>query len=102
MPPEVILVQIYSAILRTLYPASGASIQLMPVENPAAPDFRESFSHERFPIPNNFFTFTLGTWCFLSAPLTRADDAFFFAELIFFFRSEEHTSELQSPDHLVC
>src|SRR5258708_18664249 len=28
-------------------------------------------------------------------------DAYFFAKY-FLFRSEEHTSELQSPDHLVC
>src|SRR5438552_11428257 len=47
-------------------------------------------SHARFPVPRSAGTRSRKEWCTRAAAISKPH------------RSEEHTSELQSPDHLVC
>src|SRR5207244_12525296 len=54
------------------------------IVNPACQDFRDAFRFRMSSMP------VVRTWCDLNLDCDPP------------WRSEEHTSELQSPDHLVC
>src|SRR5438552_12655042 len=59
--------------------------------DPATTEIYTLSLHDALPISHGYTRAEINTWVAMRDPMIHADR-----------RSEEHTSELQSPDHLVC